>query len=230
MNIKVHRGLDQIGGCITEISTETSRVFIDFGQNHAGVPVIDTSLLKEGETITIRSAEILDKNGNLYRGNLRKAKSTIVYKKGRDYGEYTPPFTYMGFRYLEISGVEYREGLIKSRALYTSMERTGYFKCGNEDINKLYENIIWGQKSNYVEVPTDCPQRDERMGWTGDAEVFAPTACYLRDCYSFLNKYLFDLCTEQKDMDGAETILTAKTQLEQKTERCVEIKLQQNAS
>ena len=172
---------------------------IDFGQNHAGVPVIDTSLLKEGETITIRSAEILDKNGNLYRGNLRKAKSTIVYKKGRDYGEYTPPFTYMGFRYLEISGVEYREGLIKSRALYTSMERTGYFKCGNEDINKLYENIIWGQKSNYVEVPTDCPQRDERMGYTGDGHVFALTGAYNFNTDDFWRNWLKDLMLGQLD-------------------------------
>ena len=176
-----------------------SVTLVDFGQNHAGVPVVDTSLLKEGETITIRSAEILDKDGNLYRGNLRKAKSTIVYKKGKDYGEYTPPFTYMGYRYLEISGVEYREGLVKSRALYTSMARTGYFKSSNKDINKLYENIIWGQKSNYVEIPTDCPQRDERMGYTGDGHVFALTGAYNFNTRDFWRNWLKDLMLGQKD-------------------------------
>lgn len=171
---------------------------LDFGQNHAGVPVIDTSLLKEGEIVTIRSAEILD-DGKLYRGNLRKAKSIIVYKKGRDYGEYTPSFTYMGYRYLEISGVDYREGLVKSRALYTSMERTGYFKSGNEDINKLYNNILWGQKSNYVEIPTDCPQRDERMGYTGDGHVFALTGAYNFNSHDFWRNWLKDLVLGQID-------------------------------
>ena len=80
--------------------------------------------------------------------------------------------------------------------------RTGRIETGNKKVNQLIRNIEWSMVDNYLDVPTDCPQRDERMGWTGDAEVFAPTACYLRDCYSFLNKYLFDLYTEQKEMDG----------------------------
>ena len=105
----------------------------------------------------------------------------------------------MGYRYLEISGVDYHEGMISSKALYTSMERTGYFHTSNKDIQKLYDNIIWGQKSNYIEIPTDCPQRDERMGYTGDGHVFALTGAYNYDTQAFWHNWLRDLALGQKD-------------------------------
>ena len=182
-----------------EVIKRKDSVILDFGQNHGGVPVINTSFMEKGSTVKVRSAEILDKNGDLYRGNLRKAKSTILYTKGDYEGEYIPPFTYMGYRYLEISGVDYHEGMISSKALYTSMERTGYFHTSNKDIQKLYDNIIWGQKSNYIEIPTDCPQRDERMGYTGDGHVFALTGAYNYDTQAFWHNWLRDLALGQKD-------------------------------
>mgnify|MGYP000161129817 CR=1 FL=1 len=100
----------------------------------------------------------------------------------------------MGFRYVELSGAEYKPGMVKAYALYTDMRRTGFFECGHEKVQKLYENQVWGQKSNYVEVPTDCPQRDERMGYTGDGQVFALTGAYNFDTNDFwknLNDFRF---------------------------------------
>ncbi len=99
----------------------------------------------------------------------------------------------MGFRYVELSGAEYKPGMVKAYALYTDMRRTGFFECGHEKVQKLYENQVWGQKSNYVEVPTDCPQRDERMGYTGDGQVFALTGAYNFDTNDFWKNFLRDL-------------------------------------
>lgn len=172
---------------------------VDFGQNMAGIISLDTSKLKKGETITIRHGEILTSEGDLYTANLRKAKATIRFTKGEKDREYLPYFTYMGFRYVEISGVPYQDGLIRAHALYTDMKRTGYFVCGHPGIEKLYENIVWGQKSNYVEVPTDCPQRDERLGYTGDGHVFALTGSYNFDTQAFWENFFRDLVLGQND-------------------------------
>lgn len=171
---------------------------LDFGQNFAGVVEIDPSKMR-GESIHIRHGEILNPDGSLYIVNLRKAKAEIVYHKGDSTEKYRPRFTYMGFRYAEISGVEYIPGLITAYAIYSDMERTGYFTCENSLVQKLYENQVWGQKSNYVEVPTDCPQRDERMGYTGDGHVFAQTGAYNFDTEKFWNKFLKDIRYSQKD-------------------------------
>lgn len=178
-------------------------VIIDFGQNFAGLISIDTSLLNEGETIVIRHGEILNKDGSLYTSNLRKAKATLSYKKGKENHIYTPRFTYMGFRYIEVKGVKYVNGLLKANAIYTSMNRTGHFSCSNPLLDKLYQNQVWGQKSNYVEVPTDCPQRDERLGYTGDGHVFALTASYNFDTLAFWRNFFNDLKIQQLDnQDG----------------------------
>ena len=126
---------------------------LDFGQNFAGIVEIDPSFLTN-ETITIRHGEILNADGSLYTANLRKAKATIVYHAGAEKKKYRPRFTYMGFRYMELSGVDYQSGMIKAYAIHTDMKRTGYFSCENPMVQKLYENQVWGQKSNYVEVPT----------------------------------------------------------------------------
>ena len=192
--VEYHETLEPV-----EVYEKEGRVILDFGQNHGGVPLMDTSFMKKGQKLTVRSAEILDDGGELYRGNLRKAKSTIVYTKGSYEGEYTPPFTYMGYRYLEVSGVDYHEGMVKSRVLYTSMERTGFFHTTDKDIQKLYDNILWGQRSNYIEIPTDCPQRDERMGYTGDGHVFAITGAYNYDTHDFWVNWLKDLSLGQRD-------------------------------
>ncbi len=172
---------------------------LDFGQNFAGIVEIDPSKMK-GSHLKIRHGEILTQEGALYTANLRKAKAEIEYYKADDITEkYRPRFTYMGFRYMELTGVPYEEGLITSYALYSSMERTGYFVCKNNLVQKLYENQVWGQKSNFVEVPTDCPQRDERMGYTGDGHVFARTGSYNYDTRQFYRKFLKDIKYSQMD-------------------------------
>lgn len=163
---------------------------LDFGQNFAGILTIDPKKMN-GDCLKLRHGEILNPDGGLYTANLRKAKAEIVYHKGD--GIYRPRFTYMGFRYAELSGVDYAEGLITAYAVYSDMERTGWFTCENPLADQLYRNQVWGQKSNYVEVPTDCPQRDERMGYTGDGQVFARTGAYNFDTGAFWAKFLKDI-------------------------------------
>lgn len=163
---------------------------LDFGQNFAGIICINPEKMT-GDYVKLRHGEILNSDGSLYTTNLRKAKAEIEYHKGL--GTYRPRFTYMGFRYVELSGVEYTEGLLSAYAIYSDMERTGQFVCDNPLADQLYRNQIWGQKSNYIEVPTDCPQRDERMGYTGDGHVFAQTGAYNFDTEEFWKKFLKDM-------------------------------------
>lgn len=183
---------------IRQVTACGDQVILDFGQNFAGIVEIDPSCL-DGETLTIRHGEILNPDGSLYTANLRQAKATIVYHAGAEKKPYRPRFTYMGFRYMELSGAAYQPGLIKAHAIYTDMERTGAFRCENEKVQKLYNNQVWGQKSNYVEVPTDCPQRDERLGYTGDGHVFALTGAYNFDTRDFWKNFLRDLRLGQLD-------------------------------
>lgn len=183
---------------VREATVQGDVTILDFGQNFAGIVEIDPSFLTN-ETITIRHGEILNADGSLYTANLRKAKATIVYHAGAEKKKYRPRFTYMGFRYMELSGAAYQPGMIRAYALHTEMKRTGYFSCENPLVQKLYENQVWGQKSNYVEVPTDCPQRDERMGYTGDGQVFALTGAYNFNTDAFWKNFLRDLELGQLD-------------------------------
>lgn len=184
---------------VQAVTKQGDAVILDFGQNFAGIISIDPSKLQNGATLRLRHGEILNADGSLYTTNLRKAKAELVYTKGTSTAPYTPRFTYMGFRYAELTGAAYVPGLITAHAIYSDMERTGYFQCTNEKVQQLYENQLWGQKSNYVEVPTDCPQRDERMGYTGDGHVFAHTGAYNFDTRSFWRKFLADIRYSQLD-------------------------------
>ncbi len=183
---------------VKEVFRYEDHTIVDFGQNFAGMITIDPSKM-EGEVMTVRHGEILNADGSLYTVNLRKAKAQIVYTKGNSAEVYEPKFTYMGFRYIEIRGVPYTEGLIKAYALYSEMERTGTFECDHEKVQRVYLNQLWGMRSNYVEVPTDCPQRDERMGYTGDGQVFARTGMYNYDTREFWKKFLKDIRYTQED-------------------------------
>ncbi|MBT2291839.1 family 78 glycoside hydrolase catalytic domain [Paenibacillus albidus] len=178
---------------IHNIIKKDHSTILDFGQNFAGVIEINAALLEENATLTVKHGEILIDDTTLYTQNLRKAKAEVVYFAGKRKAPYRPRFTYMGFRYVEITGAQYVEGLISARAIYSDMQRTGHFTCDNPLIERLYENQLWGQKSNYVEVPTDCPQRDERMGYTGDGQVFALTGSYNYDTEVFFEKFLKDI-------------------------------------
>lgn len=167
----------------------------DFGQNFAGIisaKIKGTS----GQQITFKHAEIC-MNGDLYTKPLRWAKARVVYTCKEGLQEYTPRFTYMGFRYVRVEGIAANNLEISAYALYSDMETIGDFECSNEDINRLQKNIAWSGKSNFVDIPTDCPQRDERMGWTGDIAVFASTACYNFRMKRFLDKWLLDVIAEQ---------------------------------
>src|SRR2546429_3255940 len=129
-----------------------------------------------GTTITLRHAEVLDKAGNFYTANLRSAEETIRYTaKGQGTESFQPHFTFQGFRYVSVSGWpgEVNPEDFTGMVVHSAVARTGSFEASNPLLNRLQHNIIWGQKGNFLDVPTDCPQRDERLGWTGDAQVFA---------------------------------------------------------
>lgn len=175
---------------VRSVTSRDGVTILDFGQNFAGIITIDHTKMN-GSCLKLRHGEILNADGSLYTANLRKAKAETVYHKGS--GIYRPRFTYMGFRYVELSGVPYEEGLLTAYAIHSDMERTGHFTCEDPLADQLYRNQVWGQKSNYIEVPTDCPQRDERMGYTGDGHVFALTGAYNFDTEAFWAKFLKDI-------------------------------------
>ena len=183
---------------VKAVSAHGDVTILDFGQNFAGIIEIDPAKM-DGAALKLRHGEILNADGSLYTTNLRQAKAELVYYKGTETAKYRPRFTFMGFRYAELSGVPYAEGLLTAYAVHSEMERTGYFTCANRQVERLFNNQVWGQRSNYVEVPTDCPQRDERPGYTGDGHVFARTGAYNYDTERFWAKFLKDIRYSQQD-------------------------------
>lgn len=178
------------------VKREDGELIYDFGQNFAGVIVAKINGVN-GQTVTFRHAEVLDKDGGLLTKLLRSAKATATYICKDGGQSYSPRLTYMGFRYVGVKGIDKKNIELSVVALYSDVENGGSFECSNKLINKLQSNITWSAKSNFVDIPTDCPQRDERMGWTGDIAVFAPTACYNFDMSRFLDKWLKDVRAEQ---------------------------------
>lgn len=189
--------------------TPGGTIVADMGQNMVGWVRLMVEG-PEGTTITLRHAEVLDKNGEFYTDNLRHAKATTSYTlKGDGIETYEPRFTFMGFRYVAIEGFPGEPGLenLVGIVIHSDMEPTGSFECSNKLINQLQQNIQWGQKGNFLEVPTDCPQRDERLGWTGDAQVFLRTAAFNMNIASFFTKWLKDLAVEQDSIGGVPFII-----------------------
>ena len=173
----------------------------DFKQNFAGVLKLEILDAEEGQKIEIHHAEELN-NEKLLIKPLRTAKARIIYicKKGKQ--TYSPLFTYMGFRYISISGISSDKIKVEGLALSSDTPVTGKLITSNNDINRLIENIYWSGRSNFVDIPTDCPQRDERMGWTGDIAVFAPTACFNFNMSRFFDKWLLDMNASQSRGGG----------------------------
>ncbi len=165
------------------VTSPKGETILDFGQNLTGRLCL----------------EINGKAGNFYTENLRSAKQRIEYICRDGFQTYKPHFTFMGFRYIRLDQYPYEVDANNFTAIaaYSDMKRTGYFKCAHPKLNKLFENIIWGQKGNFLDIPTDCPQRDERLGWTGDAQVFVRTASYNFDAQKFFKKWLRDLAADQ---------------------------------
>ncbi|MDD4850628.1 MAG: family 78 glycoside hydrolase catalytic domain, partial [Gemmiger sp.] len=177
---------------------------VDFGQNMAGRIAVCASG-NPGDVIELRCFETLDAAGNVYLENLRHAKTTETYIFARP-GQISwhPRFTYMGFRYALVVAFpgEPRAENFTACSLHSAMEPTGGITCDNELLNGLCHNYLWGLKSNFLDVPTDCPQRDERLGWTGDAQIFCRTACYLMDTQTFYKKWLVDVAADQMPDGG----------------------------
>lgn len=178
------------------VKTPKPGIYIyDFGQNFAGVPRIHVQG-KAGTNVQLRFGELLNPDGTLYVENLRNAKATDHFiLNGKGVEEYQPSFTFHGFRYMEISGLPEPPSLssVEAVSLNTNAPFTSQMKTGNPMVNQLWSNILWGQRSNFLSVPTDCPQRDERLGWTADAQVFWRTATFNMDLTAFSRKYAADL-------------------------------------
>jgi alpha-L-rhamnosidase len=175
---------------------------IDFGQNLVGRLRVTVRRADPGTQIVMRHAELLGPDGRLYTEPLRSAKATDTYIARGDAEEtYEPTFTFHGFRWAEISGVDPECLDVEAVVVHSDIERTGFFECSDPLINQLHSNVVWGQRGNFVSVPTDCPQRDERLGWTGDAQVFSSTASFLHDCETFWENWLADLAADQRE-DG----------------------------
>jgi alpha-L-rhamnosidase len=177
---------------------------VDFGQNLVG-HVRLTARGPAGDTITVRHGEMLNPDGSLYTANLRTALATdkfILDGKGREIFE--PQFTFHGFRYAEVTGYPGKLKADDIRAIVVGSDcpPTGTFTCSNPELNRLYQNIVWSQRGNFLSVPTDCPQRDERLGWMGDAQVFAPTAACNANVAAFFTKWMVDVDDGQTP-DGA---------------------------
>ena len=171
---------------------------IDFGQNMTGY--VEFSICGEkGHKASMRCFEVLDKDGNVYLDNLRSAETTVTYYCDGTRRTFKPEFTFYGFQYICLHDwpEEVSPENFTAIVLFSDMRRTGHFECSDKDVNRLFENVVWGQRGNFVDVPTDCPQRDERLGWTGDAQVFARTASYIYDVRRFFKKWLRDLSCGQ---------------------------------
>lgn len=185
------------------ITTPQGDTVLDMGQNMVGWVRFSVNA-EAGTVINLQHAEVLDRDGNFYTGNLRSAKQTVTYicQGGRE-ETYEPYFSFQGFRYVKVTGVP-KEQLMEhfvGCVIHTDLEPTGSFACSDELVNKLQKNIVWGQRGNFLDIPTDCPQRDERLGWTGDAQVFIRTAAYNMNVVPFFEKWLKDLAADQEE-DG----------------------------
>ncbi|AUS97594.1 alpha-L-rhamnosidase [Clostridium thermosuccinogenes] len=194
---------------INIINTPKGEAVLDFGQNMVGWVRFEVEG-PEGAEVVLRHAEVLDKDGNFYVDNLRSAKQTIRYiLKGTGRECYEPHFTFQGFRYVKIESYPGDIMLenFTGRVIHSDMETTGSFTCSNELVNQLQHNIVWGQKGNFLDVPTDCPQRDERLGWTGDAQMFIRTACFNMNVASFFAKWLRDLSADQSEEKGVPHVI-----------------------
>ncbi|HZG86268.1 alpha-L-rhamnosidase [Paenibacillus sp.] len=184
------------------VTTPQGDTVLDFGQNMAGWVTFRANA-PAGTEIVLEFSEFMQ-HGEFYTDNLLTAKQTFTYISDGTTAWVRPHFTYFGFRYARVRGLEYIEPeSLEAWVLYSDMESTGELETSNPLVNRLVQNALWGQKSNFLEVPTDCPQRDERLGWTGDAQVFAPTAGFYMDTAAFFSKYLFDLACEQTKLNGA---------------------------
>lgn len=197
------------------IKTPKGETVIDFGQNLAGWVEINASG-KTGDKIKYIHGEILDKDGNFYFENMRDAKNTIEFTlNGEKNRVLRPHFSFQGFRYIRIEECDFE---IKpecfTACVLCSVDITGSFESKNPLLNRFFKNVLWGQRGNFIDIPTDCPQRNERMGWTGDAQVFISTAAKNADVYAFFRKWLYDMKAEQRENGNVQFFIPAPQDLD----------------
>ncbi|WP_369753954.1 family 78 glycoside hydrolase catalytic domain [Flavobacterium sp. WC2409] len=186
---------------IAVLTSPKGETILDFGQNLAGWVKVSVQG-KAGDIIKLSHVEMLDKKGTPYFENLRSAKAQATYTlSGNGIETFEPHFTTFGFRYLKVEGItgKINPNDFTAIALYSDIKKTGAFETSNAYLNKLQSNIQWSQRGNFLDVPTDCPQRDERLGWTGDAEVFSRTASFNFNVDQFFAKWLIDVAADQKE-------------------------------
>lgn len=189
---------------VSVIRTPAGETVLDLGQNMVGRMAFSIEA-PAGTTVKLHHAEVLDQVGNFYTGNLRSARQEVVYTcRGEGTETYRSSFSFQGFRYVRLEGFPepIDPGDFVGEVIHTDMQPAGFFECSNPLLNRLQQNIVWGQRGNFLDVPTDCPQRDERLGWTGDAQVFIRTAAFNYGVAPFFAKWLKDLAADQRD-DGA---------------------------
>jgi alpha-L-rhamnosidase len=184
------------------LHTPAGETVLDMGQNMTGWLRFRTSV-PAGTRLHFQFGEVLQ-GGNFFRENLRTAKAEYIYIADGSEAVVEPYFTFFGFRYVKISGwvgditIDDFTGCV----IYSQIDTIGEIETSNEKVNQLFRNAMWSQKGNFLDIPTDCPQRDERLGWTGDIQVFSGTACLNMDVYAFLSKYAYDLGKEQEKLGG----------------------------
>jgi len=189
-----------------KIITSKGEIVLDFGQNMAGWVEFNVNIPRD-ERVLVQYGELLQK-GCFYRDNLRSAKAEYEYISNGKPAHARPHFTYYGFRYVKVDGIEdINPEDFTAYAIHSHMDELGEIKTSDERVNRLILNAKWGEKGNFVDIPTDCPQRDERMGWTGDTQVFAGTASFFTDTTAFYNKYMKELREEQKLIDGSVPVI-----------------------
>lgn len=204
---------------MTLLHTPAEELVLDFGQIITGWVEFDTDC-----DVFLQYGELLQ-NACFYNENLRSAKAEYTYFSDGQRRHVRPHFTFYGFRYVKVSGLtaeQIEQANFTAYAIYSDLEQTGSVTTSNEKVNRLILNAYWSQKDNFLDVPTDCPQRDERMGWTGDAQMFASTASFVMDTAAFYRKYLYDMALEQQDNGGSvpfvvPDVLTARLFAEGKT-------------
>lgn len=190
---------------VSHHTAPSGEVVYDFGQNFAGV-IVARIQGRQGQRITFRHTELL-MDGELYTVPLRTARAAAVYLCRAGDQTYSPRLTYMGFRYVGVTGIDPEKLELRAVALYSDIRPIGTFACSHPLLNRLQSNICWSARSNFMDIPTDCPQRDERMGWTGDIALFAPTACFNFDARRFLEKWLADVKAEQRPGGGINVVI-----------------------
>ncbi|KAM0325144.1 hypothetical protein ACHAQA_007683 [Verticillium albo-atrum] len=189
----------EVKPCINVFQSRSGRTILDFGQNLVGKLRVRCVTLPVGGELTFRHAEVME-NGELGTRPLRDAKcADTIIGSGEQLQDWAPRFTFHGFRYVEVEGWPgtLLKDDIEALVIHTDMDRRGFFECSNSHVNQLHENVVWSMRGNFLSLPTDCPQRDERLGWTGDLQVFCPTANFLYNTTGILGNWLEDVAAEQ---------------------------------